>query len=64
VLGFVEELRAAVRVPVETWDERLTTQEAEGALRAAGLRGARKKAKIDVVAAQIILRSYLEAHGG
>ena len=47
------------------WDERLSTAEAARALRSAGakqpLRGAREKGKLDIVAASIILQSYLDS---
>jgi putative Holliday junction resolvase len=63
VLAFVEKLRAAVAVPVETWDERLTTAQAERALRAARIHLARdrRRDRINTMAAQILLQSYLDA---
>jgi len=61
-LEFVEALRQAVDVPVETWDERLSTVQAERSLRARGLTHKRRKARRDTVAAQFILQSYLNAH--
>jgi putative holliday junction resolvase len=62
VLAFVESLRRALRVPVETWDERLTTVEAESLLREAGAKRRQRKASIDRVAAVLILQDYLDAH--
>ena len=60
-LKFVEALRGAVHVPVETWDERLSTVQAERSLRARGLTHKKRKARRDTVAAQFILQSYLNA---
>ena len=51
-------------VPVELWDERLTTVEAERVLRAAGMRGRGRTGLVDRVAAAIMLQSYLDAHRG
>jgi len=58
----VEELRAQLGVPVETWDERLSTVEAERRLRAAGVRGRRRRHVVDQVAATVILQSWLDAN--
>lgn len=57
-----EELRAR-GATVRLWDERLTTAEAERALKEASLSRKERKARIDAVAAQRILSSYL-AHAG
>lgn len=48
-------------VAVVMWDERLTTVAAERQLRAAGLRGGKKKSLIDQAAATLLLQSYLDA---
>jgi putative Holliday junction resolvase len=61
VLAFVEALRASVRVPVDTWDERFSTVEAERTLREAGASRAERKASVDRVAAVLILQGYLDA---
>jgi putative Holliday junction resolvase len=42
-------------------DETLSSHAAGAALRAAGVRGARQKAKLDQVAAQQILQTFFEA---
>ena len=47
--------------PLEFWDERLTTAIAERALIEAGTRRARRRERIDAVAAAVILQSYLDA---
>jgi putative Holliday junction resolvase len=61
VQEFADKLRQAVQVPVEFWDERLSTVAAEREMRAAGTKRERRKAMIDAVAAAIILQSYLDA---
>ncbi len=43
------------------WDERLTTQEAQRALHAAGKNTKQSKKMIDQVAAQILLQNYLDS---
>ena len=62
-LEFVKNLRDVTDIPVVTWDERLSTVEAERALRGAGRRTNRDKGRIDSAAASIILRSYLDSIG-
>ncbi|HZD80184.1 MAG TPA: Holliday junction resolvase RuvX [Actinomycetota bacterium] len=58
---FAEALRAFLAVPVVLHDERLSTVEAEGALRAAGIRGRERRRRVDRSAATVILQSYLDA---
>jgi putative Holliday junction resolvase len=59
--AFAEALRAAVGVPVELHDERLSTVEAERALAAAGIRGRERRAAVDASAATVVLQSWLDA---
>jgi putative Holliday junction resolvase len=59
---FAEKLRARFALPVELWDERLTTAQAERAMLDADLSRAKRKLRRDKVAAQMILQSYLDAH--
>lgn len=54
-------LAAALPVPVELWDERLTSVEAAGRLREGGRRRALRPGELDAAAAAIILQSYLDA---
>jgi putative Holliday junction resolvase len=56
---FAERLRAHLGLPVELWDERLTTVEAEEILRETGVRSRGRRGLVDQVAAAGILRSYL-----
>ncbi len=60
VREFVEVLKRRLRVPVEMWDERLTTREAERVLIEGDLSRARRKEVIDQMAAVLILQSYLD----
>jgi putative holliday junction resolvase len=48
-------------LPVVYWDERYTSQEAKQYLRGANLSHRQRKERIDRVAAQILLQSYLDA---
>jgi putative holliday junction resolvase len=48
-------------VPVDYFDERFTTAQAEEHLLAAGLTKKRRKERLDKLAAQILLSAYLEA---
>ena len=58
---FAERLRERFPLPVVLWDERLTTWEAGRLLREAGARRQKKKERIDAIAAQLLLQSYLDA---
>jgi putative Holliday junction resolvase len=61
ILSEVDELRAALSVDVVTWDERLSTVEAERSLRVMGVRKSRRRRVVDQVAATVILQSWLDA---
>jgi putative Holliday junction resolvase len=54
------EIRAAVRLPVETVDERLTTAAAERSLIEGGVSREKRRQAIDRVAATILLQSHLD----
>lgn len=56
---FAEEVRVASGLPVETWDERLSTAEADDRLRAAGLNRRERARRSDSAAAIVILESFL-----
>jgi putative Holliday junction resolvase len=55
-------LEAVVRVPIEYQDERLSTVEAERALREAGVTGRARRRVVDRSAAAVILQAWLDAH--
>jgi putative Holliday junction resolvase len=58
---FMGALKQATTLPVEGWDERLTTAQAERVLVEADVRRAERKEKRDQLAATILLQSYLDA---
>ena len=55
-------LEAVVRVPIVFQDERLSTVEAERALREAGVSGRDRRRVVDRSAATVILQAWLDAH--
>ncbi len=59
---FGEYVARVLPVPVEYWDERMTTLAADELLRQAGLPEAERRERIDAAAATVILEDYLEAH--
>ncbi|NQT29679.1 MAG: Holliday junction resolvase RuvX [Candidatus Saganbacteria bacterium] len=60
VQEFVEALREVLKLSIVTFDERLTTAEAEKSLISAGLSRKKRKKVIDKSAAALILRNYLD----
>jgi putative pre-16S rRNA nuclease len=60
-LQFVTTLKQATPLPVEPWDERLTSVQAERVLIEGNVRRKDRKEKIDKLAAQLMLQSYLDA---
>lgn len=54
-------LAKRLRIPIEEYDERFTTVEAERSLRAGGTRGRAKRDVIDQVAAAVLLQGWLDA---
>ncbi len=59
---FIDAL-AQAGLPVETWDERFSTVEAEARLVGADVSRTKRKRVIDRVAAQVILQGWLDAQG-
>ena len=62
VASFVDALKARTPVPILTADERLTSREAESLLAERTRDWRQRKARLDAVAAAVILQDYLEAH--
>ncbi|MBL7139635.1 MAG: Holliday junction resolvase RuvX [Planctomycetes bacterium] len=62
--GVAEALREALDVPVETWDERHSTVEADRLLRETGRPRRKRRGRRDRAAAAVILQSYLDATRG
>lgn len=60
---FVEQLREVTDIPIVTWDERLTSVQAERSLMESGMSRKKRSKVIDKVAAVIILQSYLDSKG-
>ena len=58
---FANRLRNALGLDVETWDERLTSEQADRLMLAADLSRKKRKRRIDRLAAHLILQSYLDA---
>ena len=56
---FAEELKKKVGLPVKLWDERMSTLQVERIMIEGGVSRAKRKKKIDNLAAQVILQSYL-----
>ncbi len=59
--GFAAHLGELTGLPVELWDERMTTVSAIGYLNATDVRGKKRKQVVDTVAATIILQDYMDA---
>lgn len=56
---FAKILEEEARLPVILWDERLTTVSALSVLRDTGVKGKKKKEKVDSLSAAILLENYL-----
>lgn len=63
VREFSERLKKRISIPVEMWDERFSTYEAEQALIEANISRAKRREVIDKMAAAVILQSYMENRG-
>jgi putative pre-16S rRNA nuclease len=57
---FAGALKTAITVPIEMWDERLTSSQANKILIQGKVRRDRRKEKVDKMAAAILLQSYLD----
>lgn len=60
VQSFASDLEAVLGKSVQLFDERLTSVVAEQTMRDLGIKPARRKARIDEIAATIILQDYLD----
>jgi putative Holliday junction resolvase len=60
VRAFAETLRAEIPLPIHFFDERYTTVEANSALKKLGYSVQDERKVIDMVAASILLQSYLD----
>jgi putative Holliday junction resolvase len=60
VREYTDALAAEVGIPLEYWDERLSTSVAERSLIGAGVRRKQRRDRIDAIAASVILQGYLD----
>lgn len=63
VQDFMGVLRSAIAVPMQAWDERLTSVQANRLLIEGGVRRRQRKEKVDSLAAAVLLQSYLDSRG-
>ena len=61
VRAFVQRLQEKVDVPIRTWDERLTSAQANRVMIEADVRRDKRKQKVDSMSAAILLQSYLDS---
>lgn len=60
-LDEIEQLSQSLELPVEAWDERLSTVTAERSLMEQNMRAQARRRVVDKVAAAVILQSWLDA---
>lgn len=58
---FAQKLGELTGLPVQMWDERMTTVTAIGFLNETDVRGKKRKAVVDTVSAVIILQNFLDS---
>jgi len=63
VQEFIASLKETISVPIKTWDERLTSAQANRLLIQAEVRRDKRKQRVDAAAAAILLQSYLDSLG-
>jgi putative holliday junction resolvase len=61
VQEFVAVLKDSITTPIRTWDERLTSAQANRLLIQGGMKRDKRKERVDGAAAAILLQSYLDA---
>ncbi|MFH1867820.1 MAG: Holliday junction resolvase RuvX [Candidatus Omnitrophota bacterium] len=62
VLGFSDKLKKRLKIAVYTFDERLTTRQGEVLMLQADISRKKRKMKIDKIAAQIMLQTYMDSN--
>jgi putative Holliday junction resolvase len=62
-IKFCDLLKGEIGIPVKLWDERMTTMEVERIMIEADTSRRKRKKKIDKLAAQVMLQSYLNTTG-
>lgn len=63
VLSFIERLKAKITIPVNTWDERLSTVAVTRVLLEGNIKREKRKEVVDKMAAVYILQGYLDSKG-
>jgi putative Holliday junction resolvase len=63
VREFVEAVKQEIQTPIRFWDERLTSTQANRLLSEAKVKGRDRKEKVDMMAAAILLQSFLDFGG-
>ena len=63
-MAFADELKGKTGLPVELFDERMTTVEAERGLSEAGISKDKHKEHVDKLAASLILKGWLDMKAG
>jgi putative holliday junction resolvase len=61
VKDFIAAIQPHITTPVKTWDERLTSAQANRVLLQANVRRDKRKQNVDKMAAAILLQSYLDS---
>ena len=61
VQEFLAVLQEAIAIPIKTWDERLTSTQANRMLLQTDMRRKERKQKVDQAAAAILLQSFLDS---
>lgn len=61
VREFIAKLKETITIPIRTWDERLTSAQANRMLIQADMRRDKRKTRVDAAAAAILLQSYLDS---
>ena len=61
VREFETVLKNTITLPVKTWDERLTSVQANRALSLGGVKKQKQRQSVDAIAAAILLQSYLDS---
>ena len=60
VKAFIETLKPQISTPIKTWDERLTSAQANRVMIEADVRRDKRKQKVDSMSAAILLQSYID----
>ena len=62
IRDFAGKIEQHTSIPTVLWDERFSTNEAHRMFSIAGVTQKKRKESIDMIASQIILQGYLDAH--